>query len=154
MKSIISNAIMLVATATALLSFSSNFGGEGFEISLNGKTLLQQYGKDLNTVKTLQLNQSSPNDKLTIRYYHCGRVGKNRIIAIKDAQDKLVKEWHFADAASAISDMSCPVKDIVGLKKNGSVFLKLYYSSTELPNGRQLVSVIVGNNSMASRMGN
>ena len=38
--------------------------------------------------------------------------------------------------------MSCPVKDIVGLKKNGSVFLKLYYSSTELPNGRQLVLAV------------
>lgn len=154
MKLIISKAMTLVATAAALLSFSSNFGGEGFEISLNGKLLLQQFGKDLNTVKTLQLNQNSPNDKLAIRYYHCGRVGKNRTIAIKDAQDKLVKEWHFADAASPISDMSCPVKDIVGLKKNSNVFFKLYYSSAELPNGRQLVSVIIGNNSVASRMGN
>ena len=153
MKSIISKAMMLVAIAAALLSFSPKFGGEGFEISLNGKLLLQQYGKDLNTIKTLQLNQSSPNDKLTIRYYHCGRVGKNRIIAIKDAQDKLVKEWHYGDAADAMTGMSCSVKDIVGLKKPNDNVFKLYYSSTELPNGRQLASVIIGNNSMASHMG-
>lgn len=151
MKSIISKAMVLVAIAATLLSFSSNFGGEGFEISLNGKLLLQQFGKDLNTVKTLQINPGSPNDQLTIRYHHCGRVGKNRVVTIKDAQDKLVKEWRFADAASALSDMSCPVKEIVGNKKGNTVF-KLYYSSTELPNGRQLASVVVGNNNaVASR---
>lgn len=148
MKSIISKAAVLLITAAALLSFSPNFGGEGFEISLNGKMLLQQFGKDLNTVKTLQLNPSSPNDQLTIRYHHCGRVGKNRVVTIKDAQDKMVKEWHFPDASSALSTMSCPVKEIMGLKKNSGSVFKLYYSSTELPNGRQLASVVVGNNNI------
>lgn len=153
MKSIISKAMMLVAIAAALLSFSPKFGGEGFEISLNGKVLLQQYGKDMNTLKTLQLNGDSPSDKLIIRYYHCGRPGKNRIVIIKDKQDKIVKEWHYGDAADAMTGMSCSVKDIVGLKKSNDNVFKLYYSSSELPNGRQLVSVIVGSNSMASRVG-
>lgn len=152
MKSIISKAMVLLLAATALLSFSPNLGGEGFEISLNGKMILQQFGKDLNTVKTLQLNPSSPNDQLTIRYHHCGRVGKNRVVTIKDARDKMVKEWHFPDASSALSAMSCPVKEIVGLKKNNNAVFKLYYSSTELPNGRQLASVVVGsNNVLAAR---
>jgi hypothetical protein len=57
MKAMITKAMMLVAIAAALLSFSPSFGGEGFEILLNGKVLLQQFGKDLNTVKTLQLSQ-------------------------------------------------------------------------------------------------
>ena len=74
MKKIITRAMMLVATAAALLSFSYNFGGEGFEILLNGKPLLQQFGKDMNSVKNLQLSQVLATDKLTIRYYHCGRV--------------------------------------------------------------------------------
>ncbi len=150
MKLIISKAMMLVATAAALLSFSSNFGGEGFEISLNGKLLLQQFGKDLNTVKTLQLNQGLPDDRLIIRYYHCGRVGKNRVVIIKDAQDKLIKEWRFNDASSAVSAMSCPVKEIMGLKKNNNAVFKLYYSSSELPNGRQLASIVTNNTLVAS----
>ena len=72
MKSIISKTIMLVAIAVTLLSFTSNFGGEGFQISLNGKVVLQQYGKEMDIVKTLQLNSASANDQLTIRYHHCG----------------------------------------------------------------------------------
>ncbi len=79
MKSTINKTVSLVAIAATLLSFTSNFGGEGFEISLNGKVVLQQFGKDMAVVKTLQLIAASPNDKLTIRYHHCGNVGKNRI---------------------------------------------------------------------------
>jgi hypothetical protein len=151
MKSIISKAMMLVALAAALLSFTSKFGGEGFEISLNGKVLLQQFGKDLNTVKTLQLSNVSASDKLTIRYYHCGRIGKNRTLAIKDSQDKLIKEWRFKDAQTTIGDMSCSVNDFFLLAKNGNHTFNIYYSSSELPAGRMLTKVIFGNNSDVSR---
>jgi hypothetical protein len=151
MKSIISKTITLVAIAATLLSFSSKFspaspvGGEGFEISLNGKIVLQQFGKDLDNVKTLQLSSASPNDKLTIRYHHCGKVGKNRIVTIKDEQNKLVKEWRFNDASTVLGNMSCSVQDIISLKKGSNNVFKIYYSSSELPNGRQLASVIVAN---------
>ena len=106
MKSIISKIMMPVVILVSLLSFSSKFpqgserGGEGFEISLNDKVLLQKYGNDMNNVKSLQLNQSSPNDKLSIRYHHCGRIGKNRIVTIKDGQNKMLKEWRFTDVST------------------------------------------------------
>jgi len=150
MKSIISKTLMLVAIAATLLSFTPNFGGEGFEISLNGKIVLQQFGKEMETVKTLQLSAASPNDQLTIRYHHCGKVGKNRVVTIKDAQDNLVKEWHFKDVATAVGGMSCSVQDILSLKKGGNNVFKIYYSSTELPQGRMLTSVVFENNKTAA----
>lgn len=143
MKSIISKTIMLVAIAVTLLSFTSNFGGEGFQISLNGKVVLQQYGKEMDIVKTLQLNSASANDQLTIRYHHCGKIGKNRVVTIKDGQNNIVKEWRFKDSQTAFDEMSCPVKDILGLKKGNDQVLKLYYSSSELPDGRQLAAVSI-----------
>ena len=141
MKSIISKTFALVAIAATLLSFNTNFGGEGFTISLNGKVVLQQFGKDMDVVKPLQLQSASADDKLNIQYYHCGRVGKNRIVYIKDVQDKLVKRFWFRDAPTAMSDMSCAVQDILSLKKGNNSVLKLYYSSSELPNGRQLATI-------------
>ncbi len=151
MKSIISKATMLLITTAALLSFSPKFGGEGFEILLDGKVVLQQFGKDINNVKNLQLKANSPNDKLTIKYYHCGRVGKNRTVTIKDGQDKLLKEWRFRDVATPVSDMSCNVKDILDLQRKNNKIFKIFYSSTELPNGRQLVSVVMDNNSVVKK---
>lgn len=145
MKSMISKTCTLVAIAATLLSFNANFGGEGFEISLNGKIVLQQFGKDMDVVKTLQLQSASSNDKLTIRYYHCGKVGKNRTLTIKDGQNNLVKEWRFKDVSSPTADMSCHVQDLFSLKKGNNNVLNLYYSSSELPKGRQLASVILQN---------
>ena len=147
----ISKAMMLVALAAALLSFSPRFGGEGFEILLNGKVLLQQFGKDLNSVKNLQFSQVSANDKLTIRYHHCGNMGKNRVVTIKDGQDRVLKQWRYKDSESRVAEMQCSTQDIITLKKAGTDVFKIYYSSSELPNGRMLASISVGNNDAVSR---
>jgi hypothetical protein len=149
-KKFIAMASLLLPLCFALLSFSNGKGGEGFEIYLNNKLVLQQYGNQLNTVKSLQIDQRYSNDELTIKYYHCGRVGKSRSITIKDGQNKILKEWNFSDAAVANAAMTCKVKDILGLKKgNGTITLNLYYSSSELPKGRQLASIVVESKNVA-----
>jgi len=136
--------LALAAFFTTLFSFSVKPGGEGFEIYLNNKLMLQQYGSQMDAVKSLQLNQRLSNDQLSIKYHHCGRVGKSRMITIKDGQNKILKEWRFADATDAGASMNCKVKDIVALQKGNTSQLKLYYSSTELPKGRLLASIILG----------
>ena len=122
MKSIISQTFALAAVAAILVSFTTNFGGEGFQISLNGKVLLQQYGKEMDAVKTLSLAGAAPADQLNIRYYHCGKVGKNKIITIKDSRNNLLKEWRFKDG-SGTNEMNCKVQDLLSLKKADDVVL-------------------------------
>jgi hypothetical protein len=152
MKTIISKTMTLVAISATLLSFSpkpgiafgkpmATKGGEGFEISLNNKLVIQRFGSDINAVNSLQLTQSSASDQLSIKYYHCGRMGKNRIINIKDGQNKVLKEFRYADLPSVMGAMTVPVKDILSLKKGNDNTLKLYYSSSELPNGKLLVTI-------------
>ncbi|MBC7873606.1 MAG: hypothetical protein H7Y01_06410 [Ferruginibacter sp.] len=144
MKSIISKTIALAVISTALFSFSVNPGGEGFEIYLNNKVMIQQYGSDINKTRSLDLNQTSSTDKLTIKYHHCGRVGKNRVVTIKDGQNKVLKEFHYADAVTPVSAMSVQVKELLNLKKGTGTTLNLYYTSSELPNGRMLAVMTRG----------
>ena len=148
MKTIISKAFALLAVAATLLSFSPT-GGEGFEILVNGKTVLQKYGGEMDRVNVLQLSKTSPTDKITFRYHHCGRVGKNRVITIKDMNDVIIKSFKFTDSPTPVGDMSCTMQDLITLQKNGNTSFKVYYSSTELPKGRQLVSVVLGNTTKA-----
>ena len=143
MKSIISKTMALLAICTTAFSFSPKFGGEGFEILLNEKVIVQRFGSDLDKVQNLQLNSASASDKLTIKYYHCGRVGKNRVITFKDVNNNIIKEFHFPDIKNAVAAMTLNVKDIMHLKK-GNTTLRLYYSSSELPSGRMLVSINSG----------
>lgn len=143
MKSLISKTVALIAICTTLFSFSSNPGGEGFEIYLNNQVVIQQYGKDVNVIKSLQLGQSSADDKITIKYQHCGRPGKNRLVLIKDINNKTLKEFHYTDATTPVSAMLVNVKDIKALKKGTTNTLKLFYSSSELPDGRILATISI-----------
>lgn len=137
--------------AFTLFSFSTLPGGEGFEVYLNNKIIMQRFGNQLNSPQSIQLSDAAANDEITIKYHHCGRVGKNRVLTIKDSQDKVLKEIRFADVNVPVSGMSCKVKDIISLKKGNNNILKLYYSSTELPNGRLLASIVTGSNRTAGR---
>lgn len=141
MKSLISKTLLLCTMAISLFSFTAKPGGEGFEIFVDNKLMIQRFGHDINTVQPLQLNQQSGNEKLLIKYHHCGRVGKNRVIAIKDAQNVVLKEFRYSDPATASSAMSLEIKDILGLKKKGTGLLKLFYTSSELPGGRLLTTI-------------
>lgn len=136
---------LLLTISVALFSFSSpknNFGGEGFEVYLNNKLVLQQYGKEMDQIKNLQLDQSASNGELAIRYYHCGRPGKSRTVTIKDEQNVVLKEWKFGDAKDASARVSCSVKDILTLPKiKSGKKLSLYYSASEIPNGRLLATL-------------
>lgn len=142
MKSIISKTLALLAICTTLFSFSSKPGGEGFEIYLDSKLLVQSYGSDMNTVQSLECSQSPATSRFIIKYYHCGKVGKNRIVTIKDGQNNVLKEFHFPDATTATGVIALDIKDVRSLKK-GNAALKLFYSSSELPNGRLLAIVII-----------
>ena len=142
-------AIGLLVMTVLLTSFSSKKGGEGFEIYLNSKLILQQFGNQMNTIKSIQLDNRFPDGQLVIKYHHCGQVGKNRAITIRDEQNKILKEWKFANVSAAglaISDaaMVCKVKDILSLQKSNPGKLGLYYSSNELPKGRLLATIVTG----------
>ena len=131
-----------VRTAEKLFPNNNNFGGEGFEVYLNNKLVLQQYGEKMNTVKTLELDQRAGNGQLAIRYYHCGKPGKSRVVTIKDEQNVVLKEWRFGDAKDAAARVSCNVKDIFALPKfKAGRKLNLYYAASELPNGRLLATL-------------
>ncbi len=142
--------VTAVVLCAILFSFSNNSaGGEGFEIYLNNKLIVQQYGNEMNTVKTLNLDNAADNDELAIRYHHCGRIGKGRTILIKDGQDKILKQFKFSDVPDAAARMICKIKDIRLLQNGKDKTLKLFYSSSELPKGRLLTSIVAEKKNVA-----
>jgi hypothetical protein len=148
-----SKALLLAAiviASTILFSFKPA-GGEGFEIYLNNKLVMQRFGNQINNVQELQLDRPGPDDKLIVKYHHCGKVGKNRIITIRNENNEVLKEWRYADAATPVSAMSCRMNDIISLEKIKASKLKLFYTSSELPKGRLLATISFSKGSFASR---
>jgi hypothetical protein len=145
-------SLVLVALCTVLFSFSGEVGGESFTIHLNDKLVLQEHVSRETDVKNIHLDQRAGSDVMKIHYNHCGRIGKGRSIAIKNLENKILKEWSFADATEGSSSpMKFNVEEILAAQKKGSDKLKLYYSSKELlPNGQLLAVVILDNGNSVS----
>ena len=143
--------LLLVTFCVGLFSFSSRFGGDHFEVWLNGKRVLEQFVHVTKGVQTLHLTPTSDNDKLDIYYSHCGQAGKNRFITIKDEKNRPMKVWKFADANGKNVEMSFKLKDILSLKKNKTDKLNLFYSSSELPKGKILATIDSGNETGIAR---
>lgn len=149
--------LLMAALSLTLFSFTikisrtvfgsmATAGGEGFEIYLNNKLVLQQFGKEMNTVKTLYLDQRTGNGELAIRYFHCGRSGNNRVVMIKDEQRNVLKEWRFNNVKDASAKMCCNVKEILSLPKlKAGKKLNLFYASSEIPEGRLLAILAPAN---------
>ena len=135
-------AVLLFALSTVLFSFSGNWGGDSFQIYINKKLVLKEYVHDSKGVKSFQMDKASYDDQVDVYYSHCGQVGKNRSITIKDGNNRLLKELHFADFDGKNSGMSFKVSDFINWdKKNGVAQLNIIYSSTELKPGRMLASI-------------
>ena len=143
---------MLVFFSLTLFAFTSKWGGDSFEIWLNGKMLLQQFVHVSKGVQTLQLNPTSENDKLDIFYRHCGQTGSNRYVTIKDEGSHALKVWKFVDTDGKNAAMELKLKDVLKLKKNKNSRLNLFYSSDQLPAGRLLATIVSENETgIASR---
>ena len=130
--------LFMAGVSAILLSFTSLPGGDMFEIYVNNQLVLQQHTNNNTVIQNLSWSKENPNDEIYIRYTHCGETGKNRSIAIKNSQNKVLRSWQFEDLQD--KNNICKIKDILDLQKtNGTLYI--YYSSKEIPNGKLLVTI-------------
>lgn len=144
-------AILLPAVSTIFYSFRST-GGEGFEIYIDNKLVLQQFNQEMKQTKNIQLNAANSKSVLKVKYYHCGMAGKSRTLELKNAEQKTLKQWQFENEEGKNFGITVAVKDILASQKqpgNGTVYL--YYSSKEAPQGRLLAGIVQSDQAMARK---
>ena len=140
--------LLLTVMLLSVFCFKSFAGGDVYEIYLNDKLICKQQYKLLTGSTDFHLGKLNSNDRLVIKYSHCGEVGKNRSIVIKDEKGNTIKEWKFTDVQNNQSIMVIPVKELLALKANDAS-LKLYYSAKQLPEGRMLAAITLDQKTLA-----
>ena len=72
------------------------------------------------------------------------------LLPLKTRKNVVLKEWRFGDAKDASAKVSCNVKDIFALPKfKEGKKVNLYYTASELPNGRLLATLKTVKNNAA-----
>ncbi|MGE7776337.1 hypothetical protein ACQKLP_16535 [Chitinophaga sp. NPDC101104] len=129
-----------LATLAGLFTIASLYAGGGrdsFKVYLNNKLIVEKWLGEKITIDELPLDESNLNDKLTFHYSHCGRIGTDRKVVVRDAKGKTLREWAFANAEGKQSGMVIPVKEILQLRQQNVSFV---YSANELPKGQLMAS--------------
>jgi hypothetical protein len=143
-------AAVIAFISVTVFSFSPAGGGDKCEIYINNKLVVENFISHNSGAKTVTLFPGNYNNRIDVYYSHCGQTGKNRSLVLKDAQNKVIKKWEFADASGSNKAMSLKGKDIMDLQKEGNGTLKLFYSSKELPDGKMVASVVKATTNYAS----
>lgn len=131
----------LTALAVSVLSFTTNFGLDSYEIYLNNKIILKQTVNQPLSLRVLQLKEANKSDQLKIIYRHCTKsgAGTDRSITIKDEKGNILKRWAFANTAGSDAGMSIPVKELLNVEKTYAGHeLSIHYTAQELPAGEML----------------
>ena len=139
---------ILMTILTGLFSFTCFAGGDVYEIYLNDKLVYKQEYKQVSGSNNLHLGKLNMNDRLVIKYSHCGVPGQDRSIVIKDENGNIIKEWKFTNTQNNQSVMLIPVKELLDLKTKDAS-LKLYYAAKQLPGGRMLAAITLDEKKVA-----
>ncbi len=131
---------LVVLLSTALISFTKPFGGDFIRVYLDNKLVIEQFLHMEKGVKSLTLQPTHKAGKLKVQYSHCGVAGKSRELIMRDAQNKEIRKWKYADGSEKDLSMNLQVKEILDAAKNKSK-INLYYSSREIPKGKQVLSL-------------
>ncbi len=146
------NPGLLALIAIFLTGFISPLGGEGYQIYIDNKLVLEQFGNDRKQVKNLQLEPSQAKSELRVKFYHCGMAGNSRILELRTPGKQVLRQWQFANEEGKNFAITVAVKDILDLqKKAGAGTMHLFYASKEAPEGRFLAGLISSEKSIASK---
>jgi hypothetical protein len=143
-------SVGLIAAAVLFLSFTLIRGGDSYAIRLNNALLVQHYLTSNAVTPTFTLDRLSGTEELSVQYSECGKIGTERKLLFKDAQDNLLKEFRFANTPET-KNMLLNAKDILALQKNGADKLKLYYTSREVIKERLLATITLKSTASSKR---
>lgn len=137
-KQVMKRLLILLPLALTF-SFAKAPGGDRYRIYVDDKMLVEEYvgGKQQETEHPLTLAKPAANGRLIVYYSHCGAVGQNRSIRLKDRSGNTLKEWKFAD--DQYFNMAIPLQELT--QALGKATASLQYSAHQLDGARILASV-------------
>ena len=143
-KPLLKAGMFVLICLTAFIG-SAKAGLDYYKIFLGKKLIYERFLDKPLSLQSLPISAANANETLNIYYFQCnapGRTGNNRVIALKDDNGNIIKQWTFANAQGDKTGMAIPVKELLQLQKvNKSSLLSLYYKAEGRSGGEKLASI-------------
>jgi hypothetical protein len=149
------NLRTIISLAAALgfcflsFSFTYRFGGDSYTVFINDKQVIQYYVASKQPTPSLKLDAGTLDDQISVYFNECGKIGTARTLILKDGQNKILKEWTYANVTGDHTPMSLTAKEVHALARNGSA--SLFYQSDTISKGLLIAPITWINKDKASR---
>jgi hypothetical protein len=136
-----------------LMAFTPKMGGYSYTIHLNGKLVKDYYLTSNLETPTITLSEQDLKGTLGIYFNECGQIGASRKLSLRLSDQKILKEWNFANNTVHHDPMEFSVNEISALLASGKV--GVYYTSERLTKPQILAYLVstpnTGKSKAASR---
>jgi hypothetical protein len=147
MKNFISNAKLAGIASVALLllmSASSFRGGYSYTLHLNNKLVSEQYLTSKFETPVVLLTDQDLKETLTVYFNECGEIGRGRKLSVRTPDQKILKEWSYANSTMKHDPMGIVLKEIAPMLNTGK--LAVYYSSERVTKPQILAQLTIASN--------
>jgi hypothetical protein len=128
----------LAITIICLLSaFASRPGGYGYTVHLNNKLVGEYYLTSTHLTPTVTVQNADLKSSLAVYFNECGQIGGGRKLSVRSVDQKILKEWSFANSTAKHDAMEVSIQDVGGLLASGKV--AIYYASERVTKPQLLV---------------
>jgi hypothetical protein len=136
---------VLVALCAVLTAFAPKPGAHNYQVYLDDKLIFDQYVDRNAAAPNITVDPAENHKQFVVKYNECNRTITGRALTIKSSDDKVLKEFKFEGSTSGLKEgMTCSVKEILELKAKSTGNLKVFYTSTDFPEGQQVATLIIG----------
>jgi hypothetical protein len=144
MKNLKSQALLagmaILALCLLLVSFAPHPGGYSYTIHLNNKLVSEHYLTTKLETPSLALTDQMMNGTLGVYFNECGEIGKGRKLSLRTSDEKILKEWVFANSTSKHDAMEIVLKDMATTLASGKA--AVYYTSERVTKPQLLVTLV------------
>jgi hypothetical protein len=140
LKSHVLLAGMAIITLCLLVSFAPRPGGYSYTLHLNNKLVSEHYLTSKLETPTLTLTDQTMKRTLGVYFNECGQIGVGRKLSLRTADEKILKEWSFANSTSQHDPMEIELKDVATTLTSGKV--AVYYTSERVSKPQMLVYLV------------
>lgn len=144
MKNVKSTALLVGMTGLAIFllsAFALYPGGYSYTLHLNNRLVSEQYITPTFETPTLTLSDQDKKGTLTVYFNECGQIGRQRKLSVRVSDQKVLKEWSFANSSSQHDPLQLTLKDLSAYAHSGT--MAIYYSS-ERVSKPQVLAYVVG----------
>jgi hypothetical protein len=144
MKNLKSNALFAgmagIALFLLLAALAPRPGGYSYTLHVNNKLVGEHFLTSKFETPSITITDPDRKGTLGVYFNECGQIGQGRKLSLRTSDQKVLKEWRFANSTTQHDPMEVSLKEVAEILASGKV--AIYYTSERVTQPQVLAYLV------------